>query len=312
MALTTSKAFGNMATRRSAGGDGGDERPELRRPSAELSAQLALRIAEGKALLESVLGDYRPDEDSYRAHRDSFRTWDEYNVTLLKQSFTTNAIADEYERGVGAAFMKPPPLSKRFEFLRDDIVAQVRKVDSILKRVDGGLFGPGPTPMIGAGPYAGPSPALAPSLRPAGQRVFLVHGHDGERKLEVARYLERVTGQEPIILHMQPNSGRTIIEKFEQHASEAGFAVILLTADDLGRAKDGEDRPRARQNVVFEFGFFIGSLGRDRVAALHERGVEQPSDIDGLLYTSLEGNWQVDLGRELKRADIDVNLSRLI
>ena len=147
---------------------------------------------------------------------------------------------------------------------------------------------------------------------PPGTKVFIVHGHDGEVKLQVASVLERITGERPVILHEQADSGRTIIEKFEQHASQAGFAVVLLTADDQGMAK-GAAAPslRARQNVVFELGFFIGRLGRGRVVALYEYGVELPSDINGLLYKSLNGSWQI----ESKRAagcGIAVNLSKLL
>ena len=88
---------------------------------------------------------------------------------------------------------------------------------------------------------------------------------------------------------------------FEQHAAEAGFAVILLTGDDVGGPSDTELQPRARQNVVFEMGFFYGLLGRDYVAVLYERGVEKPSDIDGLVYIELDpaGAWKTALLQEL-------------
>ena len=132
------------------------------------------------------------------------------------------------------------------------------------------------------------------------------------RVLEVAEFLEQVTEKRPIILHEQADSGRTIIEKFEAHASDAGFAVILLTADDVGKAKDGtRESARARQNVILEFGFFIGRLGRSRVVALYEHGVELPSDILGVLYKPLAGNWHTELARELQVAGIPADLSKL-
>jgi hypothetical protein len=94
-----------------------------------------------------------------------------------------------------------------------------------------------------------------------GPIIFLVHGHDGARKYEVARYLQQATGEWPLILHEQPDRSRTIIEKLEDHGSQAGFAVILLTGDDEGREKGAADlTARARQNVVFEHGYFIGKL----------------------------------------------------
>ncbi len=40
---------------------------------------------------------------------------------------------------------------------------------------------------------------------------------------------------EAIILHEQPDAGRTIIEKFEDYA-DVSFAVILYTGCDLGNA----------------------------------------------------------------------------
>ncbi|MEE8356570.1 MAG: nucleotide-binding protein, partial [Anaerolineales bacterium] len=101
------------------------------------------------------------------------------------------------------------------------------------------------------------------------KKIFIVHGRDEEAKDSLARFLEKL-GLEVIILHEQPNQGRTIIEKFEDY-SDVGFAVVLLTPDDIGgRANDLELLPRARQNVVFELGFFIGALGRERVCALHK------------------------------------------
>ncbi len=61
--------------------------------------------------------------------------------------------------------------------------------------------------------------------------IFIVHGHDNAMKLDVARMLSKL-GLEPIILHEQPDSGQTIIEKFERH-SDVDFAIILLSPDDM-------------------------------------------------------------------------------
>jgi predicted nucleotide-binding protein len=104
-------------------------------------------------------------------------------------------------------------------------------------------------------------------------------------------------GREVVILHEQANKGRTLIEKFEQHAATAGNAVILLTADDVGGPEGKDLHPRARQNVVFEMGFFYGRLGRERVAVLYEPTVEKPSDIDGIVYIQLDqaGAWKTAL-----------------
>ena len=89
--------------------------------------------------------------------------------------------------------------------------------------------------------------------------IFVVHGSNLDRAREVAHVIERGTELDATILHEQPSRGRTILEKFEHHATAASFAVVVLTADDQGR-KIGEDslRPRGRQNVVLELGFFFG------------------------------------------------------
>jgi predicted nucleotide-binding protein len=116
-------------------------------------------------------------------------------------------------------------------------------------------------PIYGSSPDEEPGEASAPR-----KNVFIVHGQaDGPREA-VARFLEQL-GIEPIILHEHANRGRTIIEKFEAHA-DVGFAIILLTPDDMGVAQGGKQRPRARQNVILELGYFIGRLGRSHVCAL--------------------------------------------
>ena len=92
-------------------------------------------------------------------------------------------------------------------------------------------------------------------------KVFVVHGHDGEARQTVAQFIEKL-GFEAVILHERPNKGRTIITKFREEAAGVGFAVVLMTPDDVGGAAASTSfQPRARQNVVFELGFFMASSG---------------------------------------------------
>lgn len=138
---------------------------------------------------------------------------------------------------------------------------------------------------------------------PFSKRIFIVHGHDGEARETVARFLTNI-GFEPIILHEQANRGRTVIEKVEAH-SDVGFAVVLLTPDDLGRAISASDlEPRARQNVLLELGYFIAKLGRHRVCALKRGDVVIPSDFAGVVWTEWDnaGAWKTALGKELQAA----------
>lgn len=146
------------------------------------------------------------------------------------------------------------------------------------------------------------------------ERIFIVHGHDDAKKHELARFLRSLTGIEPVILHEQASGGGVLIEKLEKSAQGTGFAVVLLTADDLGRSKkDTVDKPRGRQNVVFELGFFMAALGRENVAVLMDEGIEEIGDVKGLVYTLLDapGAWKTTLARELNFAGVKVDWSAL-
>jgi predicted nucleotide-binding protein len=146
--------------------------------------------------------------------------------------------------------------------------------------------------------------------------IFVVHGHDEEMKQHAARTVSTL-GLKPIILHEQANAGKTIIEKFEQNA-DVSFAVVLLSPDDMAFPARGDHtsaKPRARQNVVLELGYFVGKLGRHRVFCL-KRGeqLEVPSDFSGVVYTSYDaaGHWRLELARELKAAGYNVDANVLL
>ena len=144
------------------------------------------------------------------------------------------------------------------------------------------------------------------------RKVFLVHGRDVAAQQSVARFLEKL-GLEPVILAECPNGGRTIIEKFEQE-SNVGYAIALFTPDDVGGLRGGtEEQARARQNVVFELGYFVGKLGRSRVCVLNVSGVEFPSDFSGVAYVPFDaasGDWKLGLVKELKAAGFDIDANK--
>jgi len=149
----------------------------------------------------------------------------------------------------------------------------------------------------------------------AKKKVFIVHGHDSLVKTDVARTVEKL-GLDAIVLHEQPNEGKTIIEKFERDASQVSFAITLLTPDDVGypENKPGEKKPRARQNVILELGYFCGILGRSNVCVLYKGNVEIPSDYLGVVYVQLDGAgaWRFNLAKELKRSGMAVDLNKLV
>jgi predicted nucleotide-binding protein len=179
---------------------------------------------------------------------------------------------------------------------------------------------------------------IVPKNHPINRKIFIVHGHNEDLKNDVESFLTSLN-LEPIILHKQADRGKTIIEKVE-HYSDVGFAIILLTGDDRGAKHRGAKHVeylnspnikcsqdieyereyawdrfrdaleyRARQNVIFEFGYFIAKLGRNKVAALCEDWIERPSDIDGLLYTPIDhdGAWKKKIAREIDAAGIKID-----
>ena len=228
--------------------------------------------------------------------------WSKFTVHLLKTLFSDDSIANEF----GDWWLHYSDYADKKPQLADWIETKIVKLESVVQRLPLFLVEEESTRRVAASTLKHPAQSLS-------RDIFVVHGHDNEAKEAVARVLEKL-GLCAIILHEQPDKGRTIIEKFEDH-SNVGFAVVLLTSDDVGHQKDkpSEDKPRPRLNVVLELGYFIGKLGRSRVCALKKGGIEIPTDFSGVLYTPMDdgGAWQFKLAREIKAAGIDVDLNKL-
>lgn len=147
-------------------------------------------------------------------------------------------------------------------------------------------------------------------------KVFIVHGHDEAMKERVARVIEKL-GLEPIILHEQPNKGKTTIEKFQANSTNVDFSIVLLSPDDVVHCTINDQtvvKHRARQNVILELGYFIGMLGRERVVALSKNPekIDYPSDIFGVLYIPFENGWELALVQEIIACGINVDANKLI
>jgi len=271
--------------------------PNVTVARAEAESQITSRIEKGKQILDLPI---HSDQDLDKA-RDQYRKWNDFNKELLRRIFDSPEVSDEYSHWVGIAVLCETFLEKVEEHL-NDTEEKIRRLESIRERLS---------------LYKEPSAMMKPIMKdlptPTTRTVFVVHGRDEAFKEAVARFLNRLE-LNSIILHEQPNQGRTILEKLEYYSSVA-FAVVLLTPDDIGGPSSDSDKllPRARQNVVFELGYFIGKLGRERVCALHSEGVELPSDFAGVAYVPLDrgGAWKVMLAREIKAAGLDVDLNKL-
>ncbi len=277
--------------------------PALTMSRAEAASKLDSRFAESRELQTLLLRDGS-------AAKSAIDPWHRYNVRLLERMFTDPSIASEYrECGYGRVLNLGGTIideQERRDDALQDLTAKVGRLREICQQLE--LYDEPPDQ-----PAVAPA-RPAPAARPESERraAFVVHGHDEAAREATARVLVQL-GVEPIILHEQANQGQTIIEKFERH-SNVPFAVVLLTPDDVGRAKDEADlKSRARQNVWFELGFFAGKLGRDRVCALHKGPLEIPSDIQGVIYTPMDdaGAWRFKLADELHAAGIEIDLNRL-
>lgn len=142
-------------------------------------------------------------------------------------------------------------------------------------------------------------------------KIFIVHGRNEGVRDKVELLLRRA-GLDPIILAEQASRGMTIIEKIESN-SDVAFSVVLYTGCDVGKFKEESDlHLRARQNVVFEHGYMVAKLGRDKVVALTESGVEQPGDLAGVIYVSLsEKDWERRMLKELEAGGLQINWSKI-
>lgn len=272
---------------------------KLRVPLADAEAKISTQLAHGRQIVSSLgpppgIGFGFDRAAALRtAERDGVK-WAKFTIDLLKSLVTDLSIHSEF----GGSVIEHYGGDRTTEFL-EWMAQRLHGLDLILQRLP--IF----KPM-----QATDAPA---SAKQPSRDIFIVHGHDEAAKQEVARVIKKLE-LHAIILHEQPDKGRTIIEKFEHH-SDVGFAVVLLTPDDMGYPKDtpSEVKPRARQNVVLELGYFIGILGRSNVCPLLKGDVEIPNDYAGVLYKKMDasGAWRFELAKEIKAAGIDVDLNRL-
>lgn len=262
-------------------------------------------LTEGKKLLEILIkkGQALLKEDPLTTN--AFDQWNTITENYLERVFGKN---DPNVHKVTRAWVygSISPDESAVEIRIRLLTARIAQIEALVEVLDTDLQ------LRNNAPIAKNEDEVARSI---GHKIFLVHGHDKEAMLEVKQFLTELD-LDVTILHEQPNEGRTIIEKFEDHA-DVDFAVALLTPDDMGglaNASDEPQQPRPRQNVIFEMGYFFGLLGRSRVCALYKEGVELPSDYSGILYVKMDddGGWRLELAKELRTADFAIDMNKLI
>jgi predicted nucleotide-binding protein len=270
------------------------ELPSLPRVDPEMGSRLIkTQIAKGQQILSS-----RP------ISMDDYESWELVTKNCLEKAFGTDSPNVSSIMDVGKYGSFPMSASRMWweNHWAESLQRQLKMLDGLVE-------------VLNTEVQLASGGAVQVQQETVGHRIFLVHGHSGTVLHEVARFLEKLE-QDVVILREQPNLGRTIIEKFEDYAG-VGFAIVLLTPDDRGgeaSASYEQQQPRARQNVIFELGYFIGKLGRNRVCALYRPEVEIPSDYSGVLYIELDehGNWRLELAKEMKAARLPVDMNKAL
>jgi len=250
---------------------------ELLIPTDEAELKLKERIAKGKELLGLPIVNELQLEEAKK----EYRKWSDYNLEYLRRIFSTDEEAEKYKRFIGHVVSMgfyAIPLSTKVNDHINDIKEKLHRLDSLLDRID----------LIAVNLMQN-SPDKENSVI-TNNKVFIVHGRDEVAKTSLEILLHEM-GLEAVVLHRQADEGQTIIEKFEKN-SDVGYAFILLTPDEIAYFSHEDSLPdherkkekRARSNVIFEFGYFVGKLGRQKVCCVYTGDVSLPSDVSGMIY----------------------------
>lgn len=254
---------------------------KLIQPRDEAKNRLGERIEKGLELKQRKV-DTR---EAYDLLLKDYQKWDAFNKELLKQLFSADELAKEYSYfGVAAIVMREPSLGEKIADAFKRVDNKIHRIDSIIERIE--LIPIDETKVSDLVTLSDNSTEKQPRTK----KVFVVHGRDEIAKTSLEVFLHEI-GLEPVVLHRQADEGMTIIEKFEKH-SDVGYVFILLTPDEVAYLASEDGKPdsernkefRARPNVIFEFGYFVGKFGRSRVCCLYTGNVSPPSDVNGIIY----------------------------
>lgn len=268
----------------------------------EAKIRLQDRIKNGADLKSSRVASW----ETYASLKKEYDKWNSFNLLLLKQLFSNDSLAAEYDAYGGSMIisMDSPSLSEEIHDTYEEIDQKIHRLDSIIGRLE--LI-----TLAQSSPTSKSPTDWSSSSETRTKKVFVVHGRDEVAKTTLELFILEM-GLEPVVLHRQADEGLTLIEKFEKH-SDVGYAFILLTPDEVAylstedELADSERKKerRARPNVIFEFGFFVGKLGRAKVCCLYTGEVTLPSDLNGLVYKRYVANVEevgISIQRDLKAA----------
>lgn len=275
----------------------------LVRPREEVIATVTDQLKNGEALQERPINSV----GDLRTAKEGQQRWAGATAQFLRIAFDSPSIAEAFEGSRRLSLSRSQaPLTRQVANFHEDMAARLNSLRSLLGRVEW-------MRAAGDAEVATTEEGGAVNTATSNRDVFIVHGRDEAARNKLAAFLRKI-GLNATILDEVPSAGRTIIEKFEQTAETVGYAIVLLTPDDAGTLKGADNlQDRARQNVIYELGYFAGKLGRGRVCLLQKGKVEIPSDLHGVVYISLDnGDWQLRLAGEMNVVGMAVDTAKLL
>jgi predicted nucleotide-binding protein len=151
---------------------------------------------------------------------------------------------------------------------------------------------------------AGIAEAMLNNHRPI---VFIGSSNEG---LEIAKaLLSNLSGcSEPQIWTQGVfGLGQVALEALASAATSADFAILVMTPDDFVESR-GKSNHMPRDNVVFELGLFIGTLGRDRTFMVFEEDsdIKLPSDVAGITAARFRRSNQLGINASVAPAAVKI------
>lgn len=260
--------------------------PELLISKWEAKELLSERINKGNELLAvSIRSKDKLDEE-----RKKYYNWSKYNAQLLSKIFSNSKVSDSYTYWGGFMVVAPTTIAEDIKEHKDDISEKINRLESIIERLE----------LFEESENVRGKQTSQKSMDNSNKNVFIIHGHDEIRLLELEKILRDDFKLNPIILKDQPDGGAsTIIEKFELYAPQCSYAIALFTPDDQV-TNGGVTYLQARPNVIYELGWFCAKLSRQNVMLVLKEGTDIFSDFQGIIQKRFKDK-TVELYRDLHK-----------
>lgn len=242
--------------------------------------EIEKRISIGKLILQKEVNNNEELEILYK----DYSKWNDYNMELLKQSFTIplNAYLLAYEdkpiailRTIGGTPERQRTLVERASSHKRALSAKLDNLEKLLAKIN--LI-----PTIPNVEFVEKKDTFVNQKKPC---VFIGHGRS-KLWANVKLFIEEDLKLETVLFESESRVGESIVPILEEMLNKATFAVLILTAED----ETAEGQKRARQNVIHEAGLFQGKLGFRRAIILKQSGTEEFSNISGLQYIPFDGD----------------------